>query len=184
MYPILRPFLNKGGAGRSMTREESIDALNPVVHRHAELLLAYGAAIRDLSDRGLAEALDGVMNRARTELAKLKESVFALGGTPPNSTDLDPAAVRLGRDDAEILHALDDRERAYRDALSDTIGLPHHQIRTTAILENNLKGSEARIGVLHPMVTRMRRPSSTPAMDRDERHATPLERGNIHEVTE
>lgn len=184
MYPILRPFLNKGGAGRSMTRAESIDALNPVIHRYAELLMAYEAALRDLSDRDLAGALDGVMSRARTELAKLKESVFALGGTPPNSTDLDPADVRLGRDDAEILHALNERERAYRDALRDAIDLPHHQMRTTAILKNNLTGSEDRLGVLHPMVTRMRRPTDTPALDRDERHATMLERGNIQEVTE
>lgn len=184
MYPILRPFLNKGGAGRSMTREESIDALEPVIHHHAGLLMAYEAALRDLSDRDLADALDGVMSRARTELAKLKESVFSLGGTPPNSTDLDPADVRLGRDDAEVLHALHERERSYRDALRDAIGLPHHQLRTTAILENNLTGSEDRLGVLHPMVTRMRRPSGTPARDRGERHATMLERGNIQEVTE
>ncbi len=170
MYPVIKPLLNLGGAGRSMTRQESIVALNPVVTRHAELLHAYDAAIRSLSDRGLADVLREEMNRARTELSKLKESVFSLGGTPPNSTDLDPD-VHLGDDDAAILHALDDRERAYRDALRDAIGLDHQQIRTTAILENNLKGSEVRLGALLPLVSRMRRPADR--LDRPHYEAPP-----------
>lgn len=197
MYPILKPILNRGGAGRSMTRAESVEALNPLIGRHAELLLAYDVALRTLADREIAGTINRAMNAARTELAKLKETVFSLGGTPPNSTDLVPA-VRLGDDDAAILHALDDAERAYRDALSDTLGLAHHQIRTAAILENNLKGSDIRLGVLHPMVTRMRRPGSRPArpvptddvtgnpvdLEQGERHATFLERGNIQNTSD
>lgn len=165
MYPILKPLLKLGGAGRSMTRRETVEAVNPLVRRHAELIHAYDAALRALSDRGIADALGGVMPNLRTDLAKLKETVFSLGGTPPNSTDLDPA-VHLGNDDAEILHTLDDAERGYREALREAIGMPHHQLRTTAILENGLKGSEDRLGVLHPVVTRMRRPAQpAPAAD-------------------
>ncbi|MEP0548423.1 MAG: hypothetical protein ABJF88_15915 [Rhodothermales bacterium] len=159
MYPLVKSVMFRGGAGRSMTREESVDALMPLVRRHHDLLHAYDAAIRHLGDRSLADRLNDVMNRARTELAKLKETIFSLAGTPPNGTDLDPD-VRLGGTDAEIIHALDDAERAYRNALNDTLGLAHHQLRTTAILENNVTGSEARLGVLHPIVTRMRRPDS------------------------
>ena len=186
MYPVIKPILNLGGAGRSMTRQESVDAINPVVARHAQVLLAYDAAIRDLQDRDIADALGDVMNRARTELAKLKETVFSLGGTPPNSTEFDPATIRLGSDDAEILHNLDDIERRYRDTLHEAIGMSHQQIRTTAILENNVKGSDVRLGVLHPLVSRMRRP----ALDRsdrphyeapltDEQHAGPEEQPMI-----
>jgi hypothetical protein len=152
----------RGGAGRSMTREETVDALLPLVRRHHDLLHTYDAAIRHLNDRDLAARLNDGMNRARTELAKLKETVFSLAGTPPNGTDLDPD-VRLGGSDSEIMHALDDAERAYRDALTDTLGLAHHQLRTTAILENNVTGSESRLGVLHPIVTRMRRPENRPS---------------------
>ena len=186
MYPVIKPILNLGGAGRSMTREESIDALNPVILRHSQVLLAYDAAIRSLEDRSIADALGDVMNRARTELAKLKETVFSLGGTPPNGVDLDPASVRLGKSDAEILHALDDVERRYRDTLRDAIGMPHQQIRTTAILENNVKGSDIRLGILHPLVSRMRRPADD-RLDRPhyeapltgEQHAGPEEQPMI-----
>lgn len=196
MYPLVKSVMNRGGAGRSMTREESVEALNPLVDRHHALLHAYDAALRTLGDRAIADRLNSGMNAARTELAKLKESVFSLAGTPPNGTELDPD-VRLGDTDAEIVHALDAAERAYRDALTDTLGMAHHQIRTTAILENNLKGSNARLDAIHPIVTRMRRPGSRPArpvpvddvtgqpvdLPHDERHATMLERGNIQDAS-
>ena len=159
MYPIVKSLMFRGGAGRSMTREETVDALVPLVRRHHDLLHTYDAAIRQLDDRDIAARLNDGMNRARTELAKLKETIFSLAGTPPNGTDLDPD-IRLGDSDAEIMHALDDAERAYRDALNDTLGMAHQQLRTTAILENNVTGSDARLGVLHPIVTRMRRPET------------------------
>lgn len=196
MYPLIQSVMNRGGAGRSMTREESVEAILPLVDRHHALLHAYDAAIRSLGDRDVAARLNSGMNRARTELAKLKETVFSLAGTPPNGTDLDPN-VRLGDTDAEIIHALNDAERDYRNALQDTLGLAHHQLRTTAILENNVIGSNARLDVLHPIVTRMRKPGSSPArsipvddatgrpvdVPHDERHAALGEGGNIRNVS-
>ena len=158
MYPLLQPIFNKGGAGRSMTREESVEAISPLVREHQQLLHAYDAAIRTLSDRDLAAQLNNGMNRARTELAKLRETIYSLGGDTSNGTDLDPDNVHLGDSDAAIVHALDERERAYRDALQHTLKLPHQQLRSTAILENNIKGSNARIDTLDPFVTRMRKP--------------------------
>jgi hypothetical protein len=159
MYPLLQPIFNRGGAGRSMTREESVEAISPLVREHQKLLHAYDAAIRTLGDRDLAARLNDGMNRARTELAKLRETIFSLGGDTSNGVDLDPD-VHLGTSDAAIVHALDDRERAYRDALQRTLKMPHQQLRSTAILENNLKGSAARLDVLYPFVTRMRKPEN------------------------
>ncbi len=162
MYNVLKPFLNRGGAGHSMDRRTSADALNPLVTQHGRLILAYDAALRHLEDRDLAAHLNDGMNRLRTELSKLKETVLSLDGSPPNGVRLDPD-LHPGDTDAEIVHRLDDLERAYRDALHDALALPHQQLRTTAILENNLKGSDTRIGVLHPFATRMRRPDERPA---------------------
>ncbi|MEM1042513.1 MAG: hypothetical protein AAGI91_07770 [Bacteroidota bacterium] len=159
MYNVLKPILNRGGAGYSMTRAESAAALNPLVDQHGQLILAYSAALRHLADRDLAATLNEGMNRLRTELFKLKETVLSFAGVPPNGVRLN-ADVHLGDTDAEIVHRLDDLERAYRDALREALDLPHHQLRTTAVLENHLKSSEVRVGVLHPFVTRMRRPSS------------------------
>lgn len=160
MYPLLQPILNRGGAGRSMTREESVEALSPLVREHQKLILAYDAAIRNLDDRDLAARINSGMNRARTELAKLRETIFSLAGNTSNGVDLDPDDVNLGDSDAAIIHALDDRERAYRDALEHTLNLPHQQLRSTAILENGIKGSNARIDTLYPFVTRMPKPES------------------------
>jgi hypothetical protein len=159
-----------------MTREESVEALVPLVHEHQRLLLAYDTAIRTLADRDLADRLNAGMNRARTELAKLHETIYSLGGTAPTGVGLD-TDVRLGATDAEIIHALDDRERAYRDALEKALDLPHHQLRSTAILENNIKGSKARLDTLYPAVTRMRRPESRPArpVPVDETTDTPVD---------
>ncbi len=159
MYNVLKPILNRGGAGYSMTRAESVAAMNPLVEQHGKLILAYDAALRRFADRDLAASLNEGMNRTRTELAKLKETVLSLGGIPPNGVDLD-TDLDLGGTDAEMVHRLDDIERAYREAIQDALDLPHQQLRSTAILENNIKGSEARLGALHPFVTRMRRPAT------------------------
>jgi hypothetical protein len=159
MYPIFRPILNKGGAGRSLSRVDTVDALNPLVEHHGALLAAYSAGLLALGDRALAERLETVMTQHRTELGKLRESVLANGGVPPTGIGIVVDPAELGDNDGEILHAIETRERAYRDALKEALDYPHHQIRTIAILENNVKGSEERIGVLRPLVDRTpRRP--------------------------
>lgn len=165
MYPILRPILNRGGAGRSATREETVEALNPLVLQHARLLRAYNAVLAGLADRDAAARLETVMNRLRTELGKLRETVLANGGTPPSTVGL--RAEIAGDSDRALLEALEQAERAYRQALRETLAYPHHQMRTIAILENNLTGSEERLGVLRPLVdrasSRRARPAPVPA---------------------
>jgi hypothetical protein len=174
MYRLLRPVLNKGGAGRSASRQDTIDALLPLVERHAVLLVTYDAALRTLSDRRLAEELEPGMNRLRTELGKLRETVLSSGGTPPNTIGLE---ARVTADsDRGILEAIEAAERDYRQALRDVLGYPHHQIRTQAILNNNLTGSEERLGRLRPLVdrapTRRRVATSVPV---DEVTTTPAD---------
>jgi hypothetical protein len=174
MYRFLRPVLNKGGAGRSATRQETVDALNPLVERHAVLLVTYDAALRHLSDRRLAEELEPGMNRLRAELGKLRETVLSNGGTPPNTVGLQ---ARVTADsDRGVLEAVESAERDYRQSLRDALTYPHHQIRTEAILNNNLTGSEERLGRLRPLVDRAptRRRIATPAPE-DEVTATPAD---------
>ena len=154
MYPILRPILNRGGAGRSLNRADTVEMLVPLVSRHQELIFAYDAALRRLADREAAGRIEPVMSRLRNDLMKLRETVFALGGTAPSGVDIDREAVLAGQNDGEILHALHEAERAYRDAINEVLEYPHHQMRTIAILENHRAGSEARLDVLHPMASR------------------------------
>jgi|GEM_PF-1232595 len=174
MYRLLRPILNKGGAGRSASRQETMDALHPLVERHAALLVTYDVALRHLSDRRLAEELEGGMNRLRTELAKLRETLLSQGGTPPNTIGLE---ARVTADtDRGILEAVEAAERDYRQSLRDVLDYPHHQIRTQAIINNNITGSDERLGRLRPLVDRAptRRRTAAPAPV-DEVTATPTD---------
>jgi hypothetical protein len=152
MYPLFRPLLNKGGAGRSLSREDTVEALNPLVDRHGRLLAAYDVAIRTLGDREAAQRIEATMNRSRTELAKLRETVLSNGGIPPTGIGLRDEWLDLGSNDSEILRNLRQREEDYRAALREALDYPHHQIRTIAILENNVTGSNERLDVLGALV--------------------------------
>ncbi len=169
MYPILRPILNRGGAGRSLSREDTNAALNPLIDAHGRLIIAYHEAIRTLGNRVHAQQIEAVTNRLRTELGKLKETVLANGGVPPNGVGLRDKPIDLGSNDGEILRSLERIEREYRDALREVLDYSHHQIRTIAIVENNVTGSNERIGVLRPLVDRTpSRSSSSSAAPVDE----------------
>lgn len=154
MYPIFRPLLQKGGAGRSLSRKESAEALIPLVERHGRLIAAYDRAIRTLGDREVAQEVERLTNRLRTELAKLKETVFSLAGTPPNGVGLRDETIDLGDTDRAIIENLHRLEHANVDALKELLNYPHHQIRTIAILKNNVMGSQDRLDVLGPLTER------------------------------
>jgi hypothetical protein len=149
MYPIFRPLLNKGGAGRSLSRYDTAEALKPLLERHAALLVTYEAVLHRLSDRNAAAEIEKGMNRLRTELGKIRETILSNGGSLPTMA---PAAELGGQSDHDVLRALDEAERAYLDALRETLDYPHHQIRTIAILENNVVGSEERQRLIRPVL--------------------------------
>ena len=146
MYPGLKPIFNRGGVGPSLSREESAERLAPLVAQHQRLLKRYDAAVAGLDDAGLAAELTPVLSRARVELSKLKETVFSMGGTPPNGTDLDPFPPVTARD-RRVAEALIDDEQDYLRALDAELAL-NHQIRTQAVLANNKMGVESRLAIL------------------------------------
>ena len=159
MFPVLRPILNKGGAGRYISREETAERLLPLVAQHNRLLQAYGYTLDRLDDTGAHERLDALMPYLRTHLAKLDETVYSAGGTPSNGTELEPGETGRGRSDAEMLYHLLDRERAYHDTLTDEIDAVHHQERTRAILGHLARGSETRLEALRTLTNRLPRPA-------------------------
>jgi hypothetical protein len=154
MHSFLRPFLNRGGAGPSLDRPTTARRLLPILERHYDLLNAYDHAVERLHNRELAEQIRRFLPDLRTEMAKLRETIWSMGSNAPNGVGLLPPD--LGADDSDLIHGLDELERAYRDALRAEIGL-NHQIRTLAIINNNLSGSERRIDIVHPVATRTRR---------------------------
>lgn len=158
MFRALRPILNKGGAGRYATREESAERLMPLVRQHHELLHAYDEVLGNIDDAEIKASIESVMPRARTESGKLSETVFSMGGTPPNSTDLEPASSNSTHSDAELLYDVLNLERAYTEAASEEVDAIHHQERTRAILKVVTEGSEARQEVVRTITNRLPQP--------------------------
>ncbi|MDX1418646.1 MAG: hypothetical protein R3181_01660 [Rubricoccaceae bacterium] len=159
MFPVLRPILNKGGAGRYISREETAERLVPLAAQHNRLVQAYHYLIERLQDPAAREQLGALTPYLRTHLAKLAETIFSMGGTPPNGTDLEPGETGRGTTDAEILFHTLGLERDYRDALADEIDAVHHQERTRAILGHLRDGSETRLETLRSLTNRLPRPA-------------------------
>ncbi len=138
-------LLNRGWAGRTMTRQETAARLNPLIRQHAALNHAYRHALGRADDPALADPLAALLKTSRTDVGKLKETVFSAGATAYNATDLAPEDYAL---DAEApLADLQKREQQFQDALSDEKD-ENHQMRTRAILAVVRTNSRARLDVL------------------------------------
>ncbi len=147
MFPALRPLLNKGGAGRYISREETAERLAPIAERHLDLLDAYTAAMADFPDGPGRIRLDAMMPYLRTEVSKVSETMLSLGAAPPTGAGRGPIAPVTGDARARVA-ALLDAEKDFSDALTAEVDVVHHQERTRAILTHNAEASAARIDLL------------------------------------
>ena len=152
MFPALRPLLNKGGAGRYISREESVERLLPIAERHLDLLATYDRALLGVSGAA-RENLDAMMPYLRTEVAKVSETILSLGGTPPSGIHREPLAKADGGEQSQ-LKALLDGETAFGRGLREEIDSVHHQERTRAILGHNAEASDSRVELLRGLVNR------------------------------
>ena len=156
MFPALRPILNKGGAGRYISREESVERLLPMAEHHLDLCATYDAALGALPDGPARTRLSALAPYVRIETAKIFETILSLGGTAPTGTDREPAAPATGSV-ADVIKGLRDAEGTFSRALLDEVDVVHHQERTRAILEHNARASESRLGVLRDIVAELSR---------------------------
>ena len=153
-------ILNKGGAGISMPRHETIDRVNPIIEAHVRLNHAYEDAMRRLGNPDVVGQLEAFQKIARADVGKLNETVFSAGGVAYNGTDVEPGSVTLdgGEDDEDLLAALQDREGAFLDRLAEEFDLkPEHHIRTQAILSVVRANSRSRLDYLKGLTKRRRR---------------------------
>ena len=148
MFPALRPLLNKGGAGRYISREESVERLLPVAERHLDLLRAYDRQLAVMPEGPMREPIEAMMPYLRTEVSKMSETILSLGGTPPSGAGrgpVEPAASGSPRDRVQDLMRA---ETDFGDALRAEVDSVHHQERTRAVVEHNAEASQARIDLL------------------------------------
>ncbi|MEM6287279.1 MAG: hypothetical protein AAF845_08985 [Bacteroidota bacterium] len=150
MFPSLRPVLNKGGAGRYISREESVERLLPISERHLGLLATYDGIVAGMATGPAKERIEAMMPYLRIEVAKVSETILSLGGTPASGVDREPAAAASGTL-KEKLGTLLSAERDFGAALTEEAEAVHHQERSRAILNHNAEASAARIELLREL---------------------------------
>lgn len=153
MFPSLRPLLNKGGAGRYISRQESVVRLQPIARRHLDLLMAYDAHLGALPDGPALTEIEAMMPYLRTEVAKMSETILSLGGTPPSGAGETAMSVPEESDRDRIQGFLD-AEKDFGDSLRDEAEAVHHHERTRAILNHNADASTARTELLRGILAR------------------------------
>ena len=152
MFPSLRPVLNKGGAGRYISRGESVSRLLPVSDRHLDLLQAYDQALATMPQGPGRTQIEAMMPYLRTEVAKISETILSLGGTPDTGVTREPLAPRADASEGDLVQHLLKAETDFEGALRDEVDAVHHQERTRAILNHNADASVARRDLLRGVV--------------------------------
>ena len=149
-------LLNKGWAGTTMSRAETIERLNPLIRKHYELNHSYEFAINNVSSPEVSRNLTMVQKTARVDVGKLSETILSAGGVPYNGIDLEPEAFHLGSTDSELYRKLKDVESDFEQLIAAELE-ENHQIRTKAVLSVVLANSRARLEFLRGATRDQRR---------------------------
>jgi len=152
--PIKEALLNRGWAGKTLSRSETVDRLNPLIRRHIELNHHYGAAIRHCDDERVTDVLERLQKTARADVGKLSETVLSCGGTPYNGTDLEAEDFTLKGSVLNLFDELHDLETDFNEALADELDL-EHQMRTRGVLEAVKSNSQDRLDALKALHRRL-----------------------------
>lgn len=138
-------FLQKGWAGKTISRQETIERITPLIHQLVALNHYYTYAADHLSDESTAERFRELLKTSRTDLGKLNETVLSCGGASYHGTDLEPEDFTLDGDAPEMLNRLQELEQDFQDALAAQLDSGDHQMRTRAILSVVQTNSRTRL---------------------------------------
>lgn len=150
-------FLQKGWAGKTISRAETIDRLNPIVERFIRLNYTYDAAERDCSDADLTAGVKSLQKTARADVGKLAETIFSCGGVAYSGTNLEPGDFSAGHSDVEIVDRLIGDEQDFQHAIAGEDEI-EHQMRTRAILSVVKSNSDKRLDFLREINKKVRNP--------------------------
>ena len=152
--PIKEVLLGRGWAGKTVSRAETVERLNPLLLQFLKLNHNYEYVIRSHSDTAATEALKRVQKTARADVGKLNETILSCGGSPENGTNLEPEDFDLGTDEIEMLYRLEDLETEFNEALVHERKELEHQMRTRGILEALKSNSDERLTLLGDLIDR------------------------------
>jgi len=145
------PILNRGGAGISISRPETVDRLRPLIRQFNELHLLYVSALPRLPAGEGRERVEGLLRIARMDIDKIEETIHSSGGVSYTLTDIGEMKLAGSGQDDGVLEQLLAAERAFLAAIQGESKTKHH-IRTQAILMNVESNSRARLGMLEDTV--------------------------------
>lgn len=148
---IKSALLRKGWAGKTISRKETAERLNPLIEAHVKLKLSYANLLPLLVSDSERQELELLLKTLRLDVGKLKELVFSCGETAFNGTTLEPESFKLTSNDP--LSDLREREYAFREQL-DAERPVQHQIRTEAVLVRLRKNSDTRLSFIRKCVNR------------------------------
>ena len=150
-------LLQKGWAGKTISRSETVDRLNPILERFIRLNYTYDAAERQAQDDDLASGIALHQKTARADSGKLAETIFSCGGTAFSGTSLEPREFEAGGSDVEIVENLIELERDFQLTLEAEDEI-EHQMRTRAIISVVRDNSEKRLEFLRETNKKVRKP--------------------------
>lgn len=159
--PLVRLLFNRGGIGQSLTREETVERINPIIEKLMRLNFSHNYVIDHCSEQAIADQLAKLQKRARADVGKLAEVVLSAGGAAYNGTELRHETFDLGETDNEMLFELRHREKEFQSTVGNELQVNHH-LRTEAVLENVQANSEERLGYLKQVTSRRHRPTAAP----------------------
>lgn len=151
--PIKEALLGHGWAGKTLSRAETVEHLNPLVRQHIELNHHYRAAIRSAGDERVVDVLERLQKTARADVGKLSETVLSSGGTPYNGTDLESEDFDLKGGTVEMLRSLNHVETEFHETIEEELDL-EHQMRTRGVLSAVRSNSADRLDALEALIRR------------------------------
>ena len=141
-------LLNKGGAGKSITRAQTAAEMSTLMIRHIELLRTYDMLIKSLGEGGAADRLRELQKDNRADIARLSEIILSSGGVPPRE-----GLLLRGDGPTGLIKSVNSAERELRHDIEEQLEQKHH-LRTVAVMEGLLANTERRIGFVQQMAHR------------------------------
>lgn len=133
-------ILQKGWAGKTISRAETADRVNRLIRPLVELLRLYNAAIADTGDSANLSAVQQVMPILRADIGKLAETVHSAGAVAYSGAEqTDVSFAELEIDWSNVL----ENEAVYSERVSDEKAI-EHEMRTRAVLANIVANSVRR----------------------------------------
>lgn len=136
-------LLKQGWAGRTISRAETIDHLNPII-RTMTVAMHHWRVAESTLNGDAARNVSAALKTLRMDIGKMCETVFSCGGVAYSGTDLDPDSFKA---DSDIWAVLSEQETAIANALLPQQEIEHH-MRTRAILAKVASNHEERVRLI------------------------------------